>query len=160
MLVLRRRQNESVVIGDEVTLTVEEVCENDEGLRIYGATVQLGFQSPQYVSIYRGELLGKRLGHARSGKPAKPTQPRAGKLVDIPDAQVRLRIEVPQRIPVRCNGAPSVGLDPEGRFNDDAHASKAVHHVTCHRDDRITICGNITIATLDFHRFIFSEHSP
>jgi carbon storage regulator CsrA len=159
MLVLRRKQNESVVIGDEVTLTVEDVYDGDDGRRIFGATVRFGFQSPQYVSIFRDELLRKGSGAARARKPAKPAPPRPGKVVDIPDAQVRLRIEVPQRIPVCCNGEPSVGLDPEEIYDRETHASTAVHHVTCHKGDRITICGNITIATLDFQRFVASEHN-
>ena len=37
MLVLSRKKHESVVIGDEVTLTVEEICENGDGQRIFGA---------------------------------------------------------------------------------------------------------------------------
>jgi carbon storage regulator CsrA len=156
MLVLRRKQNESVVIGDEVTLTVEDVYDGDDGQRIFGATVRFGFESPQYVSIYRDELLRKGSGAKRTRKPAKPALPRAGKVVDIPDAQVRLRIEVPQRIPVCCNGEPSVGLDSQEKY--ETHPSKAVHHVICHKGDRITICGNITIATLDFHRFVSCEY--
>jgi len=157
VLVLRRKQNESVVIGDEVTLTVEDVYDPDDGQRIFGATVRFGFQSPQYVTIYRGELLRHRSGTGRKRKPAKP---RSGKVVDIPDAQVRLRIEVPQKIPVCCNGEPSVELEPEQKCDHDTHTSKAVHRVTCHKEDRITICGNITVATLEFNRFIFDERSP
>lgn len=159
MLVLRRRQNETVVIGDEVKLTVEDVCDGDDGQRIFGATVRFGFESPQYVTIYRGELLRKRSGAASSRKPAKPTPPRIGRTVDIPDAQVRLRIEVPQKIPVCCNGEPSAGPDREAEYDHETRAAKAIYHLTCHKDDRITICGNITIAMLDFHRFVAYEHS-
>ena len=159
MLVLRRKQNESVVIGDEVILTVEDVCDGDDGQRIFGATVRFGFQSPQYVSSYRDELLRKGSGAARTRMPAKPAPPRTGKVVDIPGAQVRLRIEVPQRIPVCCNGEPSVGLASAQKCDRETHTAKAVHHVTCHKGDRITICGNITIATLDFHRFVSRQHN-
>lgn len=160
MLVLRRRQNETVVIGDEVTLTVEDVYDGDDGQRIYGATVRFGFESPQYISIYRGELLRTGSSSARARKPAKPTKPRTGKVVDIPDAQVRLRIEVPQKIPVCCNGKPSARMEPEAKCDDEICSPRAVHHVTCHKDDRITICGNITIATLDFHRFVSNDRTP
>ena len=55
MLVLSRRKYEGVVIGDEVTLTVEEISDSDDGRRISGASVRLGFQSPRYVSIYRDD---------------------------------------------------------------------------------------------------------
>ena len=158
MLVLARRKHESVVLADEVTLTVEEICGSD-GQRIFGATVRFGFQSPRYVSIYRSELRAKGSMTAHTGgtaKPAKPARPQTGKVVEISDAQVRLRIQVPRKIPVRFNGTPTVGLDSEKRLDGATHTPKAVHHVTCHKEDRITICNNITIATLDFHRFVSS----
>ena len=155
MLVLCRKKHQSVVLGDEVTLTVEEIC-GSEGQRIFGATVRFGFQSPHYVSIYRSELRAKSSGAAYTGGRAKPAAPRTGKLVQISDAQARLQIQVPPKIPVCCNGIPTVGLDLEERLGGTTHVSKAVHHVTCHKEDRITICNNITIATLDFHRFVFS----
>lgn len=155
MLVLGRRKRQSVVLGDEVTLTVEEISASD-GQRIFGATVRLGFQSPRYVSIYRSELRARASGPARTGGTAKPPQRRPGKLVEISDAQVRLRIQVPRKIPVSCNGTPTVGHDSEERL-DGATPTSTVHHVTCHKEDRVTICHNITVATLDFHRFVASE---
>ncbi|MBC8869592.1 MAG: carbon storage regulator [Planctomycetes bacterium] len=159
MLVLRRKINESVVMGDEVKVTVEDVCGSDDGQRLFGATVRLGFESPQYVTICRSELLKKRSGGVRTGGPAKQSQPRMGKLVEIPDAQARLRIEVPQKIPVCCNGTLSIESNSEERLDGDTRTSKAVHHVTCHKDDRITICSNIVIATLAVQRFVSHEHT-
>lgn len=154
MLVLRRRKHESVVLGDDVTLTVEEIC-GGNGQRIYGATVRLGFQSPRYVSIYRSELRNKGSGVTHKGRTTRPAQPRAGKLVEISDAQVRLRIQLPRKIPVCCNGTPTVELDSEETVDGASHTPKAVHHVTCHKEDRIEICHNITITALNFHRFVF-----
>ena len=120
MLVLTRKKGESVILGEEVTLTVEEICGSD-GQRIFAAGVRLGFESPRYVSICRSELRPKGSrggGGVKSGTAsptqASPTQPRPGRLVEVPDAQVRLRIQVPQKIPVCCNGTPLVGLDPHG----------------------------------------------
>jgi len=156
MLVLRRKRHESVILGDEVTLTVEEICGGD-GQRMFGATMRLGFQSPSYVSICRGELRAGSLRAIRRGGPAKPAHTRAGKLVEVSDAQARLRVEVPQKVPVRCNGTPTVGVDSEERLDGATRASKEVHHITCHKADRITICNNITIAALNFHRFVFAE---
>ena len=161
MLVLGRCSHQSVVLADEITLTVEEICDND-GRCIFGATVRLGFESPRYVSVCRSELCAKRSGTAHANGSPKPrktektTRPRTGKLVKISDAQVRLRIQVPRKIPVRCNGTPMVAIDSEERLDGETHTSKAVHHVTCHKDDRITICNNITVATLDFRRFVSS----
>jgi len=47
MLVLTRKQNEKIRIGDQITITV---------LRMKGKTVRLGIQAPSEVNIARGEL--------------------------------------------------------------------------------------------------------
>ena len=160
MLVLSRRKHQSVVIGDEITLTIEEIRGSTDGQRISGASVRLGFQTPRYVSIYRGELCAKRPGVAHTGGSAQRAQPRRGKLVEISDAQMRLRIQVPQKVPVCHNGTPIVGLDSIEKFDGETHSSKAVYHITCHKDDRIAICNNITIAALGFRRFVSSGRNP
>jgi sRNA-binding carbon storage regulator CsrA len=160
MLVLRRKEYESVVLADEVTLTVEEICGGD-GQRIRGATVRLGFESPRYVCICRSELLdhrgnshGKGPEPPRTGGTAKPARPRPGKVVEVSDALVRLRIQVPRKVPVCSSAARPVVLDSEERLDGATHSSEAVHHVTCSKEDRITICNNITIATLEVQRFV------
>jgi sRNA-binding carbon storage regulator CsrA len=144
-----------VILGDQVTLTVEEICGGD-GQRIIGASMRLGFQSPSYVSICRGELQAKARKAAQRGGRAEPPQARPGNLVEVSDAQARLRVEVPQKVPVRCNATATVGVDSQERLDVATHAPRQVHHITCHKDDRITICNNIIIAALNFHRFIFS----
>lgn len=48
MLVLTRRQGESIVVGDEVEITV---------IRTTGATVKLGIVAPPNTTISRAELL-------------------------------------------------------------------------------------------------------
>lgn len=145
-----------MVLGDEVTLTVEEICGGD-GRRVFGCTVRLGFQSPRCVSIYRSELRAKRSSAPHTGRRAESAEPRTGKLVEIPDAEVRLRIEVPRKVPVCCNGTPTVGIDSEDGLDGATDGPKVVHHIVCHKDDRITICHNITILALEFHRFIPAE---
>lgn len=47
MLVLLRKQNESIVIGDNIVVTV---------LSVKGGTVKLGFTAPNDVRIVRTEL--------------------------------------------------------------------------------------------------------
>jgi sRNA-binding carbon storage regulator CsrA len=156
MLVLRRKRHESVILGDEVTLTVEEICAGD-GQRIFGATMRLGFQSPRYVSICRSELRADSSGAVRKGGRARPAQPRPGRLVEISDAQARLRVEVPPKVPVRCNGTPTVGVNSQETVGGATQSSTQVYHITCRKEDRITICHNIIIAALNFHRFVFAE---
>ena len=48
MLVLSRRVGESVVIGDEVTVTI---------LEVRGVVVRVGIDAPRSVTVHRAELL-------------------------------------------------------------------------------------------------------
>ncbi len=48
MLILSRKSNESIVIGDNIRITV--TC-------IRGRYVRLGIEAPEHVGIYREELL-------------------------------------------------------------------------------------------------------
>jgi carbon storage regulator len=50
MLVLSRKRGEKVVIGKDITLTIEE---------IRGNRVRISIDAPDQVRILRGELLGK-----------------------------------------------------------------------------------------------------
>jgi carbon storage regulator len=50
MLVLSRRVGESVVIGDDVTITV---------LEVRGDVVRVGIDAPRSVSVHRAELLAE-----------------------------------------------------------------------------------------------------
>ena len=47
MLVLSRKMDETIVIGDEIEITV---------VAIHGNTVRLGFRAPPEISIHRGEI--------------------------------------------------------------------------------------------------------
>lgn len=61
MLILTRRVNESLVIGDDVTVTV---------LGVKGNQVRIGVDAPRDVSVHREELAQKRddTQRLRSGK--------------------------------------------------------------------------------------------
>ncbi len=52
MLVLTRKINESLLIGDEVVITVVDV---------QGAKVRLGIEAPKEISIARSEIVRKAL---------------------------------------------------------------------------------------------------
>jgi carbon storage regulator CsrA len=156
MLVLSRGKRESIVIGEEITLTVEEIADQSDGRRIIGASVKLGFQTPRHVSIYRSELCAR--GTAAGTRPPAAQRPceqrrESGEIVTLTDAAVRLRIHVPRKVPVCHNGTPTIGQDTEG---SETHSPGTVHHVTCHKDDKIAICHNINISALDFYRFVFN----
>jgi len=47
MLVLTRKQNEKIRIGDSITITV---------LRMKGKSIRLGIEAPQSLNVIRGEL--------------------------------------------------------------------------------------------------------
>lgn len=50
MLVLSRKEEEKIMIGDKVSIQVLEVCGNH---------VKLGFSAPRDISIYRQEIYQK-----------------------------------------------------------------------------------------------------
>jgi carbon storage regulator CsrA len=154
MLVLGRRKQQSVLIGDEITLTVEEICDAGDGRPVVGATVRLGFQVPREVAICRSELRAERSGAVRAGKAARPPRPREEKRVGLADAQVRLRIEVPRKVPVCHNGTRTVGFDAQETIEGGKGSSTAVHLVTCQENDQIVICNNVAIAAVGFHRVV------
>lgn len=52
MLVLSRFQNERIVVGEDIVITV---------IRIEGEKVRLGIEAPEAVPILREELLDERL---------------------------------------------------------------------------------------------------
>ena len=47
MLVLSRRRNEKIVIGDDITITV---------LEVRGDQIQLGIQAPRNIPVHRWEV--------------------------------------------------------------------------------------------------------
>jgi carbon storage regulator len=65
MLVLTRRVGESVVIGDDVRITV---------LGVNGNKVRLGFEAPGSVQVLRGEVVLRRAGRSlpAEGGAARP----------------------------------------------------------------------------------------
>jgi carbon storage regulator len=50
VLVLTRRKNQSIVIGDDIVVTV---------LEVKGDQIRLGITAPREVQVYREELLGQ-----------------------------------------------------------------------------------------------------
>ena len=50
MLVLTRRKNQSIRIGDDITITV---------LEVKGDQIRLGITAPRDVQVFREELLGE-----------------------------------------------------------------------------------------------------
>ena len=155
MLVLGRKKRQGVVIGDEIEVTVEEISDVGDGRRIFGAMVRLGFEMPRYVPVCRSELQDRPPGSARPGRFVPP--PRPGEVVELADAQVRLEIKVPRKVPVRLNGASPLRQDSQHGLDGETDAATAVYHLTCKKDDRIANCHNIIIAALNFRRFRPSE---
>lgn len=59
MLILTRRVNEAVMIGDGITVTV---------LGIKGGQVRLGINAPRDVAVHREEIF-QRIDHDKPGDP-------------------------------------------------------------------------------------------
>lgn len=59
MLILTRRPGESLVIGDDVEITV---------IRVEGSQVKVGIRAPDHIDILRSELLERQAGAVASGR--------------------------------------------------------------------------------------------
>lgn len=73
MLILSRRTDESIVIGDEVTITI---------LSVKGKQVRIGITAPPDVSVHREEIYQRiQAGEAEDGapKPSDTDDGQAGK---------------------------------------------------------------------------------
>lgn len=64
MLVLSRKKNESIIIRDNITITVIE---------IRGDKVRLGIEAPKDVSVHRREVYEAIQNQARSHDSGAPT---------------------------------------------------------------------------------------
>ena len=63
MLVLTRRKNQSIVIGDQIVVTV---------LEVKGDQIRLGITAPRDVQVYREELLADLTEGAGHAAPPAP----------------------------------------------------------------------------------------
>lgn len=156
MLVLSRGKNQSVVIGDEITVTVEDVRGGEDIQNASAANVRLGFEVPAYVSVMRSELLARKGGGGRSAGPAERPERKPGGTVAIRDGRALLEIRTPPKVPVTHNGAPAVGSAATIHAGD-GERQIVVYRLTCRNEDRISICRNIIIAALDFKCFVFDD---
>ena len=71
MLVLSRRVGESVVVGDDITLTI---------LEVRGDVVRVGIDAPRSVSVHRAELLTQLT--ASNQESASPSEAEVASLSD------------------------------------------------------------------------------
>ena len=65
MLILTRRVGETVMIGEEVTVTV---------LGVKGNQVRIGVNAPKHVAVHREEIF-ERIKREGDGESAAPTEP-------------------------------------------------------------------------------------
>ncbi len=75
MLVLSRRKDETIMIGDEVEITIVDVR---------GDTVRLGIKAPRSVSVHRKEIYdaiqAENIAAAKESAPAETTASNFGSL--------------------------------------------------------------------------------
>lgn len=106
MLVLTRRKNQSIVIGDDIVVTV---------LEVKGDQIRLGITAPRHVQVYREELLAALKdantsavlgdGAAPAAPPAPPAAPQAPPAAPPSAPSARLRLAAPAVIAPRRRAA-------------------------------------------------------
>jgi len=118
MLVLTRKQNEKIVIGDEITITI---------VRAKGKSVRLGIEAPPHIRVLRGEV---KLGAASLADAADdnvscsaPTRQRP--LPDVPQ-QRRTQRTSPKTKPERCGPFDASRLR---RPNEEANGANPIAKV-------------------------------
>ena len=81
MLILTRRVGETVMIGDEVTVTV---------LGVKGNQVRVGINAPKNVAVHREEIF-ERIKREQQGEPSGESQSPSGIRLRLTLASVRCR---------------------------------------------------------------------
>jgi carbon storage regulator len=74
MLILTRRVGESVVIGEDVTVTV---------LGVKGNQVRIGINAPKHVAVHREEIF-ERIKNGRSADDASAEEPNGASRESLP----------------------------------------------------------------------------
>lgn len=67
MLVLGRKTDESLIVGDDIVITI---------LSIEGDRVKVGINAPKHVTILRSEVRDRQLRAAESAPTLLPSEPR------------------------------------------------------------------------------------
>ena len=168
MLVLSRKRHQSILIGESIRLTVLESAADEDVL--FDANVRLGFQAPKQVQILREEVHRRMNSSGGGNYRPKIAEKIAGRSVFIPNAKVRMRVELPEnRWAVRCFGVtkpPSRVAD--GISGDPLVANKNARpavdgrseiEVIAHKDARIEIGDSITILLIGVFRFVSSARA-
>lgn len=100
MLVLSRKQNEQICIGDEITITV---------VRVKGNAIRLGIEAPSHVPILRRELVFElplqTNSHGPPAIPAPAIPARVNSAEAHAERPARPSIDNASAMRTRCTGA-------------------------------------------------------
>ena len=165
MLVLSRIRNETVLVGDDIEVTVLEV--RVDGEHQHDLRVRLGFEAPRDVTILRHEVAARKASSkSKSPRGTPPPRPEMrGYLLEIPNATIRLKIQLPAGLAVHHSMDSSEAdgsrprmesFRPKSPPSSDASAGDAAAwlELSCRKNDRILVGENLTIVIVGVRRFV------
>ena len=168
MLVLSRGRNQSVLVGDDVVVTLLDVRSGDSF--VHRAKARLGFDAPREIAIQRQEVFERMQAKSSSGQShqPKPKLALSGTNHPVNEATVRLQIQTPRQVSIHCSRATgqsngkrrivqSFPAEVISADADDSDGQKLLRIIDCMKNDNILIGNQLQVTIVDVVEFVVDD---